>query len=206
MSARTGPCTPFEHANAADANSGPHPRATIPAPSAAPPLLGMCVAAKRTGRSGCGHARRLQCVGPPQQVVDHGLGGCFKLRESCVYITTLQVRPKASRLECERTTELARAEALSLSCGAAGRRERPWHCHNSQRQLPCGSTPSRVPPPQSTGRFPTCRPKDALDASIQLINLDYATSIDALIFRQCRRCNRSGDGERGAHDHCAGFD
>jgi hypothetical protein len=52
------------------------------------------------------------------------LGGCFKLRESCVYITTLEVRPKASRLECERTTELARAEALSLSCGAAGRRER----------------------------------------------------------------------------------
>src|SRR6266404_4779210 len=49
---------------------------------------------QRSGRLTCGRARHLQCLGPPQQVVDHGLGGDLKLRESRVHITTLEVRPE----------------------------------------------------------------------------------------------------------------
>jgi hypothetical protein len=45
-------------------------------------------------RSGCGRTRPFQRRCPPQQIIDHRLGGSLELRESRIHITALEVRPE----------------------------------------------------------------------------------------------------------------
>src|ERR1700722_9474444 len=54
------------------------------------------------GHSGCRRARCLQRRGPSQQVVDHCFGLCLKLRQACVHIAALEVRPKYRRRDVDR--------------------------------------------------------------------------------------------------------
>jgi hypothetical protein len=61
-----------------------------------------CGPVSSNGRLHCTRARRLQCNGPPQQVINHRLRGHLEVRESLIHVAALKVREQRRHRDMNR--------------------------------------------------------------------------------------------------------